>query len=160
MSIQDFELYHGAVPTKVMRTDPKPTLRLVEKDQTDAWGSYRVNDMVVLHIKYATAGRIGKRSPGNLKWLFTFPTSEATSLAKHQATFLALVCGKAKGSTEGEIALIEPGELKALLDLSANATQAAISVEFEPGKWLRVHTPRHTCKVPRSRIDKWRVPGA
>ena len=91
-----FELYHGAVLTKVMRTDPQPTLRLVEKDQTDAWGSYRVNMDVVLHIKYATAGKTPKRSPGILKWLFTVPTAEAASLAKHRATFLALVCGKAR----------------------------------------------------------------
>ena len=114
---------------------------------------------VVLHIKYATAGKRAKRSPGVLKWLFTFPISEATSLAKHPATFLALVCGMAKGSTEGEIALIEPDELKALLDLPATAVQA-ISVEYEPRRQLRIHTPRHSCKVPRNRIDTWRVPGA
>jgi hypothetical protein len=158
MPIQDFELYHGAVLTKVMRTDPKPTLRLVERDHTDAWGSYRVNMDVVLDIKYATAGKSSKRSPSTLRWLFGFPLSEAASLAKHPATFLALVCGKAKGSTEGEIALIEPDELKALLDLQAQASQA-ISVEYEPGKQLRIHTPRHDCKVPRNRIDKWKVPG-
>jgi len=159
MPIQDFELYHGAVLTKIMRTDPKPTLRLVEKDHTDAWGSYRVNMDVVLHIKYATAGKPSKRSPGSLKWLFTFPPAEVASLAKHPVTFLALVCGRAKGSTEGEIALVEPVELKALLDLSAHGGQA-ISVEYAPGKQLRVHTPRHDCKVPRNAIDKWRVPGA
>ena len=149
MSIQDFELYHGAVLTKVMRTDPQPTLRLVEKDQTDAWGSYRVNMDVVLHIKYATAGKRAKRSPGILKWLFTFP---------HRGGYKP---GEAPGNVPGlgEIALIEPDKLKALLDLPATAVQA-ISVAYEPGKQLRVHTPRHSCNVPRSRIDTWRVPGA
>jgi hypothetical protein len=67
MPIQEFELYHGAVLTKVMRTDPMPTLRLIEKDQRDARGSHRVDDSVILHIKHAKASRALKRSRDECK---------------------------------------------------------------------------------------------
>jgi hypothetical protein len=161
MPIQEFELYHGAVLTKVMRTDPMPTLRLIEKDQSDAWGSYRVNDAVILHIKHATVARTLKRAPGVRKWTFTFPPAEVAALARDSQVYVALVCGRSDGRTKGEICLLKPDEVLQLLDASGSTAQT-ITVESEPAKELRAHSTRDECdlKVPRNRIDTWRVPGS
>ena len=52
MSIKDLELLHGAVLTKLVRSDNPITLRMIETNRNEARSAYTLNDEVILYIKY------------------------------------------------------------------------------------------------------------
>jgi hypothetical protein len=75
--------------------------------------------------------------------------------------YSVLVCGDRKLKTNGmQVCLIEPEELKQLLDLSA-PSQQNVRIKFLPGRRLRVSSGRGAqLVVPRNRFEEWEVPGS
>lgn len=52
MAIKEFELFHGAVLAKLLRSNEPITLCLIERSERDPWASYRINDACSIYIKY------------------------------------------------------------------------------------------------------------
>jgi hypothetical protein len=160
MPIREFELFHGAVLTKLVRADRPITLRMIETRPADAWSTYRINDAVSILLKHSTRLRPLRRKRGAAAWSFVFSTDQIEQLSK-QGTWAALVCCSSKiGRNKMETCLLDPDQLNRLLDLTAK-TQQSITVKRLPGKRLRVVSPRtRDLVVARNRIETWRVPGS
>lgn len=94
MSVHEFELFHGAVLTKLVRSDRPVTLRMIETRPAEAWAAYTINLDVLLLIKYSTTFRSLKRQPGRA-WTFAFSPAEVHCLGSGpngKQSFAALVC--------------------------------------------------------------------
>lgn len=166
MSVHDFEFYHGAALTKIMRSDRPITLRMIETAPSEVWSAYRLNDEVVLYVKHSANPRTGKRKRGSTRWPFTFTPAQlqqANSLRTTSPLFVALVCASYRiGKGPMEICLLDQEQLEKCIDLTSSATQV-ITVECEPGKSLRAYGPKNsktkTIVVPRNRLETWQIPG-
>src|SRR5258706_720518 len=76
MSIKEFEFYHGAVLTKIARNDSPITLRMIETNRVGSWGAYRINDEVVVHVKYSSKPSHYDNRRKVMTWGFTFNQEE------------------------------------------------------------------------------------
>jgi hypothetical protein len=162
MAVRDFELFHGAVLTKLVRGDRPLTLRLIETRPTDSWSTYRLNDEVNLLMKHSTVSSARKREPGAVVWQFVFSPDQMKQVAK-TGVWVALVCGApVLTKTDMDVCLLEPSQLAALLALDRPGQPQSITVKRQPNMSLRVtsaKTPEEVI-VPRNRLDTWRVPGS
>lgn len=158
MPIRTFELFHGAVLTKLVRSGHPVTLRLIETGSLDAWGMYRINDEVNLLLKYST---IPKPHNAATRWDFVVSPTEMTALSKG-TTWLVLIGGSLElHKTTMEVCLLEPDEIKKLFHLKG--LRESVYVRAEQGKSLRVGPPKQGQEelvIPRSRLETWRVPGS
>jgi activator of HSP90 ATPase len=50
MPLREFELFHGGVITKIVRSERPVTLRLIETKPEEKWSTYTLNDKVDLFI--------------------------------------------------------------------------------------------------------------
>ena len=160
MPVREFELFHGAVLTKLARSDRPLTLRMIETRPGDAWSTYRVNDAVSVLIKHSLNPRSVKREKAKT-WQFVFSPDQMRQL-QAAGTWAALVCGgKTVGETHMEVCLLDPTELGQLVDLSS-ASQQSLTVKRIGGKGLRASSVRMNVDliIPRSRLEKWKVPGS
>jgi hypothetical protein len=160
MPIREFELFHGAVLTKLVRGDRALTLRMIETRPTDAWSTYRVNDQVNVLLKHSLSPRIARRENATA-WQFVFSRDQMRQL-RTANTWAALVCGsKTVGRSDMEICLLDPTQLEEVLDLASD-DQQSVTVKRIEGKSLRVSSPqvRKELVVPRSRADNWDIPGS
>ena len=64
MSVKEFELFHGAVLTKVLRSDRPVALRLVGTRPGENWSTYTLNDAVDLLVSHSKSPRSVARSGG------------------------------------------------------------------------------------------------
>jgi hypothetical protein len=159
MSVKEFELFHGAVLTKLARSKKALTLCMIETKPGDDWSSYRVNDAVSLLLKHSLVSRSLSREKARV-WQFVFSPDQIRQL-QQPGTWAALVCGsKTASDTSMEVCLLDPPQVEQLLDLTA-ATQQALMVKRIEGKSLRAYSGRsEEFVVPRNRLDTWVVPGA
>lgn len=159
MAVKEFELFHGAVLTKLARSKKPLTLCMIETRSADSWSTYRVNDEVRLLIKHSLTGRSLKREAAKV-WSFVFSPDQIRQL-QEPGTWAALVCGsKIIGGTDMEVCLLEPSELASLIDLSTTTQQSAMVKRLD-GKGLRVSSSRIDERiVNRNRLDVWDVPGS
>ena len=127
MSIKDFELFHGAVLTKLVRSDRPITLRMIETNPDTSWSVYTLNDEVHLFIKYSISPRSLSRGKGGLSWVFTFRPehiSEIKALQAEKRVFVALVGGRRNiKQVRMEICLLTPDDFARIIDLEANTNQ-------------------------------------
>lgn len=161
MSVRGFELFHGAVLTKLVRTDRPLTLRLIETRPTDSWSTYRINDEVNVLLKHSVNPQARKREKGALVWQFVFSPDQMKQLAQ-AGTWAALVCGAPKlGTAEMDVCLLDPDRIAQLLDIS-KTNQQSLTVKRLPGKSLRVTSVRvgDDVVISRNRLDEWAVPGS
>ena len=164
--VREFELLHGIVLTKVLRTDGA-TLRLIETDVKRAWAAYTINDEVIIYVKYALTNRETKRE-GKSVWAFPFQPSELgkiMTLREGKPVYAGLVCGLTdiKLHKEMQVCLLDPNQLYDCIDLGSNKTQT-INVEYKSGASLRAYGPnnseeRRKFVVSRNKLDEWKVPG-
>jgi hypothetical protein len=49
MAIRQFELFHGAVLTKLVRRGQRVALTMIETSPNDPWAVYTINDAVDVH---------------------------------------------------------------------------------------------------------------
>jgi hypothetical protein len=119
MKVQKFELFHGAVLTKLVRSDRPITLRMIETRPSEAWSAYTLNNEVDLYIKYNTAPRSLKRDRAGTAWTFVFGQDELgqmrRSVSKRQ-TYAALVCGRCNiGKDSMQVCLLYPDEIQGII---------------------------------------------
>lgn len=165
MPIKDFEYYHGVILVKVMKEPEKiTTLRLLEKNSTEEWAVYRVNDKIILFTKYSTSPETSKKDPNRYSWKFRFNDKELNkmkSLLNEGEFFLALVCSqKEKGNEPAEICLMDAKEVSNCITIDTEYPQH-ISVAYLPGKSLRVlgSKAKKEIVIARNRLDTLQIPG-
>src|SRR5690242_3602872 len=93
-SVRPFELFHGAALTKLVRSDRQVTLRMIETNTAIGWAAYKINDSLILYVKYSTNPRELKH--GSVKWHFTLNPGELIKirdLRNRDQVFMALICG-------------------------------------------------------------------
>jgi hypothetical protein len=161
MPIRTFELFHGAVLTKLVRGDHPVTLRLIETRPSDLWSTYRVNDELNLLLKYSTSPKSPKSEKGVMAWQLVFSSDQMKQLAI-PGTWAALVCGSRElRSNEMEICLLDAGQLAQLLNLDLPWPHS-LHVRRVSNKGLRVGPTKagRDMVVARNRLEKWTVPGS
>ena len=164
MSIREFELYHGAVLTKVLRSDKPVALRLVETKPAENWSTYILNDTVELFITHSKSPRSVLRGGGGTSWSFVFSKNQLRQMDQTQTTrpvWVAMVCGKKIPSDcDMQVCLLDPDQLAEVIDFKAD--QQSLTVRKPNGKGrLRVFKDRYErFLVAQSRLDGWEVPGA
>jgi len=72
MPLREFELFHGAVLTKLVRNDRPVALRMIETRPSEAWAMYLINNEVPLLVKHSTNSRELRRRQGARSWTFVF----------------------------------------------------------------------------------------
>ena len=163
MTIKQFELFHGAVLTKLVRGDRPITLRMIETRPGEAWAVYTINDAVDLFLKHSTSAKALARELGGFSWQFTFSAEQVSQIHELKASrqvYVALVCGQSKvRQGKMQICFLCPDELAKLID-SENASAQSITVRFIPGKKLRVYSGHKVeLLVAQNTLDQWDVPG-
>ena len=162
MSIQQFELFHGAVLAKLMRSDRPIALRMIET-KDEAWSVYTVNDEVELFIKVRTIASELSRERDGLSWQFVFTPeqiSQIKNLSTSKKVAIALVCGRQNIKDDMQIAFVEQDDVKDIIDFSVNTSQS-LTVKYIPKKKLRVITNYTEEKlISQNALDKWIVPGS
>ena len=164
MSIDLFELFHGVVLTKLLRSGNPVKLCMVETNPKECWSAYKLNDEVMLYIKYSTNPQ--ERKKDALVWIFTFSPSnlvEIHRLHQFQKVFFALGCGDkdvSKGSMH--VCFLDPEEFDQCTDLNGDGSRT-ITVKYYPGKKLRVWGNKNGMEAPLNiaarSLEKWVVPG-
>jgi hypothetical protein len=158
MAVREYELFHGAVLTRLVRNDRPVALRMIETKPGEAWSTYRINDAVNVLIKHSTNPRKLKRNGGGLSWQFVFSQDQLSQLRQH-GVWVALVCGAAQAGHLMEICVIDPGQIAQLIDL-ASREQQSVTVKYFPGKSLRASSARTEIIIPRNRLGTWAIPGS
>ena len=164
MAIKQFQLFHGAVLTQLVRNDRPLTLRMIETHPDDAWAVYTINDQVDLFIKHCASPRGLTRQRGASRWQFVFSPEQIAqlrALAAEREVHSALVCGR-RDLKEGDmhVCLLNMKELVQLIDLESASTQS-ITVKYLPGKKLRVSAPHgQDLLISQNALAQWEVPGS
>lgn len=155
MAIKEFELFHGAVLTKLVRSDQLLTLRMIETRVAEDWSTYLVNDQIRVLIKHSATFRETKKDNATA-WQFVFNSNQIRQLDVAK-TWAALVCGsKCLGNGEMEICLLAPGQVGKLINVTSNSQQA-LTVKSIPAKSLRVFNSnvKNELIISRNRMDTW-----
>jgi len=163
MAIDEFELFHGVVLTKLVRSERPVTLRMIETHPDEAWSAYMLNDEVHLFVKHSTNPRRVADGEGR-SWTFVFGADQVRQMGVSKArggVYIALVGASRQVKDPGRcVCLLSPEQIKELLTFSPDAPQT-ITVRLLPRKKLRVYKARRErFKVPQNRLEQWEVPGA
>ena len=161
MPIKDYEYYHGAVLTKILRKDIPTSLKLVETNVKESWCTYKINDAVTLYIKYSSQIKAQK----NIRWTFLFTQRHLSELKRYVNDDLrfALVClGDEAKDCKPEICLLYKEQVMGLIDFNS-ITEQRINVYAEKNCELKVDgtmSPKSKqISVKRSEIDSMIIPG-
>ncbi len=169
MTIKDFELFHGAALTKLLRNDRPVSLRMIETTPAESWAAYTLNDEVILYIKHSKSPSTKTRKDA-LSWYFTFSEKHLNEIKKMRGdkeVFIALVCGKNKIGRAADnqmcICLLEPKKVDQCIDVNAGKTQT-ITVQHSPKIQLQVWGNKNSAENPlgiaSNAIEAWEVPGS
>lgn len=164
MAIDEFELFHGVVLTKLLRSERPVTLRMIETRPGEAWSAYRLNDEVDLFIKHSTTPRATVRGGEGRSWSFVFGPEQLRQMAESRAkggVYVALVGGSRQmRDAQTCVCLLEPKEVRKLLDFST-LSQQSLTVKLIRGRSLRVYKGRkERFTVAQNRLERWEVPGS
>lgn len=162
MAIQEFELYHGAVMTKLLRSDKPTSLRLIETKPKETWATYTLNDTVDLFISYSKQARTVTRGENGTSWSFVFSANQLKQMQPSpRPVWLALVCSY-NGASEKEkkqICLLDPEQVESLIDYNAKQDNVTIKKPDGQGQLRVIKDYEEQFYVPQSRLDNWNVPG-
>lgn len=161
MSVREFELFHGAVVTKIVRSDRPMTLRMIETKPGESWSAYTVNGEITLILKHSATPRPLKRERGSFRWQFTLSPEQIQQLSEANS-WLALVYGSPRIGKKApmEICLLPPEDIERLVEKSS-LEQQSVYVKYSKGKSLRVASAKsEEFVVPRNRLDTWEIPGS
>jgi hypothetical protein len=117
--IKEFELFHGALLTKLVRSEKPLTLRLIETRMDDSWSTYTINDQVRLLVKHSLNPRKLSRVKNGRAWSFVFSKNQVAQ-ATVDGTYITLICGAIKLSSKEA------------------SRRAALAVEFLPAVEARM----------------------
>jgi len=164
MSIQQFELYHGAVLARIVRNDRPVTLRLIESKAKQAWAAYIIDDEAVFYMKHNSGGDERKRDHV-WTWSFSFNASQLSELHQLQQkrpVYLVLICGQREVGRDWpmEVCLLSPDKVNQCIDVGADSPQS-IRVEAPPNRELHVYGPKlqggNPLLVPRNALDNFGI---
>jgi hypothetical protein len=161
VAVDQFEVFHGVVLTRLVRADRPITVRLIETRPAEAWAAYTLNGAVDLFVKHSAAPRMTSQGRS---WTFVVGPGQLRQMMESRSVrqmYVALVggSGQVKDSRQWSVCLLEPDEIESLLDFVVLSQQAFV-VKASPGKWLRVYKERvEVLRVPQNRVDTWRLPG-
>jgi len=160
MPVREFELFHGAVLTKLVRSDHPTTLRMIETKPGESWSAYTLNDEITLILKHSATPHQLKRERGSFRWQFTLSPEQIQQLSAANS-WLGLACGSRRiGKAPMEVCLLNPGDVDRLIDKSS-LVQQSVLVKYLPGKSLRVSSSMiDELIIPRNRLDEWQIPGS
>jgi|SRR3990172_2042437 len=162
MAVNEFELFHGIVLTKLMRSERPVALRLIETRPAEAWSAYRVNDELDLFIKHSTAPRLLSRGRGGRSWTFVFSPAQLRQMQgsrREGPVWAALVGGSRDVKDQMIVCLLDPDQIAEVVDLGS-PNQQSLTVRQIPRSNLRVFKDkRERFLVAQSRLDQWEVPG-
>jgi len=162
MPVREFELYHGAVLTKILRSEKPVALRLVETRPGENWSTYTINDEVDLLVSHSKSPRPVSRAGGGTSWSFVFSRNQLRQMnpeSRSRPVWVALVCGR-KNPSDGEmhVCLLDPEQVREVVSFTAEQQSLTVRKPSGRGK-LRVFKDRHEkFLVAQSRLDKWEVP--
>ena len=172
MAVDQFEVFHGVVLTKLVRSARPITLRLIETRPAEAWAAYTLNNAVDLFMKHSATPKLVRGGGGERSWHFTVGQVQLAEMASSRSSrrlYVALIGGSAqvKDSHKWSVCLLEPNQVEELLDFTprklmdfSSTFQQSIIVRWTPGKQLRVYKEgKEKFKVPQNRLDNWKVPG-
>jgi hypothetical protein len=100
MKLQDYELYHGAVLTRLVRSGQFTTVRMIETNRKECWSAYVVDEDCAVYCKHRSHSDPERWGSDHIpitsaKWMFTFlPEHEEklSELASRYSAYVALVC--------------------------------------------------------------------
>lgn len=164
MSVREFELFHGVVLAKLLRSDRPVSLRLVETQASQDWSTYTLNDEVNLLVSHSRSPRQYRRGGGGTSWQFVFSENQMRQIGSpvnEKPVWLALVCA-AKEFVPSDICvcLLDPDQIAKIIDLSSSSQNVTIRKPAGQAQLRVVENRREVFKVPRSRIENWEVPGS
>ena len=161
MTIKQFELFHGAVLTKLVRSDQTRTLRLIETRPGEAWAVYTINDAADLFLKHSASAR--PRARESFSWQFAFGPEQVNQIHERlvsRQVYVALVCGQSDVKQgKMQICFLHPDELAKLIDFEDASTQS-ITVRYIPRRKLKVCSGNVGLSVSQNALDQWDVPGS
>ena len=177
MPIRDFELYHGALLTKLVRSDRPITIRMIETDANECWSAYTIDDTATIYTKYRGHGNFYEKDK-SVKWTFSFQPrhlDDLRRLSEQNDLYVALVCANHRLDSGVRITLgdpqkaweewldrekhlrknltgicfLEPDEWHQCLNLSVGE-QKSITVELAKGKAFLVNDH---LRIPQNALD-------
>lgn len=168
MSVQEMELFHGAVLAKLFRSDKPVSLRMVEMDFKQSRRAYLVNDEAYIYIKHSKVPRLSKKE-FTRTWNFSFSPDHINDFldlhSNSKDVFLALVCGQAiidKDQTI-EICFLNWSQIWSCIDVTKANEQQYVTVKFQKGYSFRVWGTNLPISKPilisQNALSDWTVPG-
>lgn len=156
-TVRQFELFHGAVLTALLRRDHPIALSMVETMPSDSWSTYRINDAVNLVVTHSTTGTKQRRT-NEVVWQFTFSSAQIKQIREGRA-YVAMVCGSPSVKAEMEVCLLDPSQIEKLIDVQSPQQQA---VSVRASSSLKVYSGRHVKEVTvaKNKYRNWEVPGS
>ncbi len=163
MPVRESELFHGAVLTKLLRSEKPVALRLIETRPGENWSTYTLNDTVDLFVSYSKSPRsISRKGFCGTSWTFVFSQNQVRQMnpKKGRPVWVALVCGKSDRSKgDMHVCLLDPEQVAETVDFTGEQQSLTVRKPDSRGK-LRVFKDRHErFLIAQSRLDKWEVPG-
>lgn len=164
MAVKEFELFHGAVLTKLLRSKRPTNLCMVETAPGEAWSTYTVNNEVRLLVKHSTNQRKLERQSGGLSWTFGFSLEDLRKLqpgSDGKKVFAVLVCGgKDVKRDVMQVCFLLEEEIPRALDIHS-PKPCSLTIRYSPGKELCVLRDRRVAlRVPQGRLERWVIPGS
>lgn len=145
-----FELYHGAVLSQIIR-NPLINLKLIERNDSYGWGAYEVTDNSTTHRIYIKwTSQITNRRKGESVCNFTFNEIDIDKLRSIDISRNLLIC---LVCSDKEICTLEWGDIDDLR-LTLERTPANISVSWGPNTSLHVKCRglELSRTIPRNRL--------
>ena len=163
MPVKEFELFHGIVLTKLLRSEKPVALRLVETKPKESWSTYTVNDEIDLLVTHSKSPRLIKRNGGATAWSFQFSQNQLRQMNPElcgRPVWVALVCGR-RNPNHGDmhVCLLDPEQIGDAVDLAAQNPSVTVRKPTGKGMFRVLRNRREKFKVSLSRLDKWKVPG-
>ncbi len=141
--IKPFELFHGAVLTKLVRSDRPITMRLIQTSVNEDWRIYLINTNkgdVRFYMRVGKNPRPHKLTKA-ISWYFPIQRDESIrikQLLSEGAVYILLICGNEKLKHTMAICAIAPDKIKDILDLDSNGNSQNVTVKYIKGRSYRV----------------------
>ncbi len=149
MSIRMFELFHGGVLVKLLRSNRPVTLRMIETQPKEKWSTYTLNDEIDLFITFSQKRKKFRRNGGGNSWTFQFSENQRQQIWDGKKVHIALVCASKEFNENNiPVCLINEEKLKGL-----GNDMSSITIKLPKRGQFRVKKDKNEFKVPRSGID-------
>jgi len=159
MTIPEYQIMHGAVLSRICRNDRPMTLRMIETSN-ESRAAYIINDALYLYMKHSRSPAELKREDA-LRWQYTFTPANLAELRRlmtDRPVYLALICGY-PDLRPLDVCLLEPEEIPAVIDVTAEAIQSIQVKLINGARKLRVNGSARSREmlVPRNLLDTWEI---